>query len=61
MGGRLKGLPYLLTEGRRCAPGFSGTTPVAHAVAIGTQAREAFELGLLCSGDMEGVTWCTSM
>ena len=39
MGGNLSGLPNLLPEGGRRAPGFSRAAPEAHAVAPGAQTR----------------------
>ncbi len=47
-------LAHQLPKGSRRAPGFSGTGPVTHAVAVRAQAREVVQPGLSCSGYVKG-------
>ncbi|CAL9458326.1 hypothetical protein SUDANB43_02572 [Streptomyces sp. enrichment culture] len=53
MPGCIGGLSHQLPNGGRCTPGFSGTASVAHAVAVGTQARKVAQPGLSDSGYVE--------
>lgn len=45
---------HQLPKVSRRAPGFSGSGPVAHAVAVRAQACEVVQPALACSGDMKG-------
>lgn len=49
-----RGLAHPLPKSGGSAPGFTGTAPVTHAMAVGADASQAVETGLRWTGDVKG-------